>query len=115
MPEKSRSLEEARHEISSLTLALVGLVNNRAAAAREVGAAKAAGGAELIRDLGREQQVVDMAVEANEGPLSNSAVARIIQTVMNEASRMQSEEFGIPLGIPLDQGPGFGPNGVTQE
>lgn len=101
------SKEAARARITDLTVQIVHLVNERAALALEVGRAKVAEGATQVRDLDREELVIGLATEVSEGPLSARAVARIVQTVMNEASALQAETYGLELGAPLDQGPGF--------
>lgn len=103
----SAEKESARRVITKLSLDLVQIVNQRSQAALIVGAAKAENGVTQIRDWRREEEVISRVIEANNGPLSDEAVARIVQTIMNEASKLQSEMYKLPLGIPLDEGPGF--------
>lgn len=107
MSEGNPSKQDARVLITSYTEGIVRLVNRRAAAALEAGAAKVAEGATQIRDLERERQVIAAAIEVNDGPLANDAIGRIIQTVMNEASLLQSVKYDLPLGVPIEEGPGF--------
>jgi chorismate mutase len=109
------SLEAARGHITELTLQLVRLLSARAEAALVIGGAKASDGASQVRDLEREKQVIDLAIGVNQGPMSSMAIARILQVVMNEASALQAETFGLPLGVPLEEGPGFAIGTVAGE
>jgi chorismate mutase len=110
-PEDPKSSEDlkavARQRVTDATIGLVHLLNQRTEAVLVIGAAKAAEGAMQIRDLEREEAVIADAVAANEGPLPDDAVAAFVQLVMNAASELQSKRFDIPVGIPLEQGPGF--------
>lgn len=62
-------LRRLRQRIDALDRRIVGLLNERAALARDAGRAKAAAGRRAIRDAEREREVLLRISMANEGPL----------------------------------------------
>jgi chorismate mutase len=97
MAEQDNHLGELRRGITDLTDQLLNTFSERGALALAIAAAKQDDGATQIRDLDREQAVIDRAVEQNEGPFSDEVVAQLVQFVMDAASNLQAEATGLPL------------------
>lgn len=68
-PAETPELRRLRRRIDAMDRRIVALLNERAALAREAGAAKAAAGRRAIRDAEREREVLLRVTMANEGPL----------------------------------------------
>ena len=67
---ETAELRRLRQRINALDRRIVGLLNERAELAREVGRAKAALGRRAIRDGDREREVLLRVTMANQGPLA---------------------------------------------
>ena len=90
-------LVELREEMTTATESFVFALNERSRIALAIGQEKARRGITQVRDLQREQQVLDRVAEINEGPLSNEAVQRVAQVAMDVSSELQVEATGLPL------------------
>lgn len=77
-------IDGLRGRIDELDEALVRLLNERAACAREIGRLKTAAG-EPIYQPAREAEVLARVRAANQGPLSDDALVRLFERVIDEA------------------------------
>jgi chorismate mutase/prephenate dehydratase len=75
----SEFLKQHRDKIDAIDEQLLGLVNERAQLAREIGALK--NGGPIYRPE-REAQVLRRLLEQNKGPLSGEAVTAIFRQIM---------------------------------
>jgi chorismate mutase len=82
-------IEHWRKEIDEVDGELLRLLNIRARLATKVGSIKRATGLPL-RDLDREQFVLDRLQEANSGPLDQEAVVRLFRRIMRESRRAEA-------------------------
>jgi len=90
-------LAELRDEMTNATEEFVRALNKCSTIALAIGEEKARRGITQVRDLEREQQVLDHVAEINEGPLAGKAVQRVVQAAMNASSDLQVEATGLPL------------------
>ena len=74
--DETPELRRLRQRIDALDRRIVGLLNERAELAREVGRAKAAAGRRAIRDAEREREVLLRVTMANAGPAAAGRPAR---------------------------------------
>jgi chorismate mutase / prephenate dehydratase len=81
-------LEELREEIDVIDAELLRLINRRAQVALRAGALKQTAGLPLC-DPERECHVLARARLANDGPLSDAAVANIFRLIIEEARRLE--------------------------
>lgn len=86
--ETVEKLKRLRSRIDFFDGQILDLLNERAAVALEIGAAKRAAGRPVV-ELGRERAVVEGMSDRNNGPLSNEAVERIYTAIMMEMRRLQ--------------------------
>ena len=93
-------IEHWRNEIDEVDEELLRLLNMRARLAIKVGILKRAGGLPL-RDLGREQFVIDRLAGANTGPLDRQGVARLFRRIMRESRRVEALSAQHPNGSKL--------------
>lgn len=94
----SDSLKQYRDKIDAIDEQLLGLVNERARLAREIGSLKEDG---TIYRPEREAQVLRRLMDHNHGPLSNEAVTAIFRQVMSNCRALEKElsvAFLGPLG-----------------
>ena len=82
-------IEHWRNEIDEVDAELLRLINIRARLAIKVGTLKRSAGLPL-RDLEREQFVLDRLQEANNGPLDQEAVVRLFRRIIRESRRVES-------------------------
>ena len=94
------NIEHWRKEIDEVDGELLRLLNIRARLAIKVGTLKRAAGLPL-RDLGREQSVVDRLQEANTGPLDQRAIAKLFRRIMRESRRVEAHAAQQPNGSNL--------------
>ncbi len=90
-------IEHWRNEIDEVDEELLRLLNMRARLAIKVGTLKRASGLPL-RDLRREQEVIDRLAEANTGPLDHSALTRLFRRIMRESRRIEALSVQHPNG-----------------
>jgi chorismate mutase len=88
----ARRLRKWRDEIDRIDNALLGLLNQRAAIACELGAVKIASGLPAY-DGRRERQVLARMRDANHGPLSGESVTRIFHRIILETRRIGIESM----------------------
>ncbi len=79
---KRPGLSKLRSEIDKIDRELVGLMNQRAEVAREIGHLKAASG-ELTYDPSREELVLDRVADANAGPLADDSLKAIFRELIS--------------------------------
>ena len=84
------NIEHWRKEIDEVDGELLRLLNIRARLAIKVGTLKRAAGLPL-RDVAREQSVVDRLQEANTGPLDQRAVGTLFRRIMRESRRAEAQ------------------------
>ena len=77
----SDELEDLRSEVDQIDSLILGQLNRRAELVARIGQTKSRSGSPIYQPA-REAKVIGRAVEANQGPLSNSAVAAIFNQIM---------------------------------
>jgi chorismate mutase len=78
------SLSDWRHRIDEIDRQLVELLNARSHCALEIGKLKQAAKLPLYQP-DREKEVLQNAERANPGPLSNAAIRRLFERIIDEA------------------------------
>ncbi len=96
-------LAELRHEMTLATEDFVAALNRRGVVALAIAEEKRRRGIVQIRDLEREQAVLDYAESINPGPFSGESVRRVVQIAMDVSSELQAQVTVIPIGSPLSQ------------
>jgi chorismate mutase len=86
------TLSRWRSEIDALDKQLVKILNQRAALALEIGNEKQKQGLPM-RSPEREKQVLENVRKLNEGPLSDGALHRLFQLLMDECCRLEEEDL----------------------
>ncbi len=84
-------LEDWRKKIDELNEKLLELLSQRAECALEIGKIKQATGQPFYAPE-RETRVLDCLKEMNKGPLSDAAVGRIFQQIMDESRRLEQDQ-----------------------
>lgn len=92
MTSTGNKIDDPRGQIDAIDAELLRLLNERAAIALRVGAAKADAESSLC-DPRREQEVVGRLVEANAGPLDAQGVANIFQRIIDESLHLQQTAY----------------------
>ena len=77
-----------RDRIDALDEQIVGLLNERAACALEIGEIKRTVGMAIYQP-GREQEVLEHVRRVNPGPLDADAVRRLFERIIDEARRLE--------------------------
>jgi len=92
------SLADARQRIDQIDRDIQGLIAERANWARQVGKAKGPlrAAVDYYRPE-REAQVLRMAIDRNEGPLSDEVLVRVFREIMS-ACLAQQEPLKVPSG-----------------
>jgi chorismate mutase len=88
--EKIMKLEDWRTEIDEIDSQIVGLLNRRARAARNVGAVKAQAGLPIV-DIEREDEVLRKVSTGNEGIFENQTVIEIYGKILQNSRQIQIE------------------------
>ena len=88
-----RVLAENRAKIDAIDLTLVRLLNERAAAAQEIGEAKQVAGM-AVYEPKREDDVFRNVQAANTGPLSGDALKRVFERIIDEMRMLQKQRRG---------------------
>lgn len=83
-------LDECRQKIDRIDEAIVALLSERAAAAREIGILKAKAGLP-VTDRGREMEVLDRVSRRGESDIGGDVMVRIYGEVLLESRRIQNE------------------------
>ncbi len=94
-------LEDWRRRIDEIDRRLVELLNERSSCVLEIGRLKKTDGMALYQPE-REREVLDAAERANQGPLSEAAIRRLFERILDEA---RSVERAV---MHDDAGPGHG-------
>ena len=82
------SVEDWRTKIDEIDRRLVDLLNERSRCVVEIGRIKQVSGDALYQP-DREKQVLDGAVQANPGPLSDAAIRRLFERILDEARSVE--------------------------
>jgi len=89
---ETAELRRLRQRINALDRRIVGLLNERAELAREVGAAKAAIGWRAIRDGEREREVLLRVTMANQGPLPQADLIALYRRLMAATRALEARD-----------------------
>ena len=81
-------IERLRGRIDALDRQLVALLNERAACAQAIGRLKLAAGVAVYQPA-REAEVLAQVRAANHGPLSDEALSRLFERVIDEARYLE--------------------------
>lgn len=89
---ETAELRRLRQRINALDRRIVGLLNERADLAREVGRAKAALGRRAIRDGDREREVLLRVTMANQGPLAQADLLALYRRLMAATRALEAQD-----------------------
>jgi len=89
---ESVELRRLRGRINALDRRIVGLLNERAELAREVGQAKTAAGRRAIRDVEREREVLLRVTMANQGPLPQADLLALYRRLMVATRALEARD-----------------------
>jgi chorismate mutase len=81
-------LEDWRRRIDEIDRRLVELLNERSSCVLEIGRLKKTDGMALYQPE-REREVLDAAERANQGPLSEAAIRRLFERILDEARSVE--------------------------
>jgi len=81
-------LEDWRRKIDEIDRRLVELLNERSRCVLEIGKLKKTDGMPLYQP-DREREVLDAAERANRGPLSEEAIRRLFERILDEARSVE--------------------------
>jgi chorismate mutase len=95
------TLSDWRHRIDEIDRKLVELLNERSRCALEIGKIKQAENLPLYQP-DREREVLENAERANPGPLSDAAVRRLFERIIDEARSAEREAMHSGDGSPKD-------------
>ncbi len=88
--EAARLLDEYRQQIDSLDIRILDILNDRTRIVEKIGAVKRE--AELpVYEPKREDAVYRNVLDHNQGPLSESAVRRLFERIIDEMRTLQRE------------------------
>jgi chorismate mutase len=82
------TIEDWRSDINAIDDELLRLLNMRASLAVRVGHSKKIAGAALC-DPAREQEVIERACRANQGPLDEQAMVELFGCIIRESRRVE--------------------------
>ena len=82
------SVENWRRKIDDIDRRLVELLNERSSCVLEIGRLKKTDGMALYQPE-RERQVLEAAERANKGPLSEAAIRRLFERILDEARSVE--------------------------
>jgi len=89
---ETAELRRLRERINALDRRIVGLLNERAELAREVGRAKSAIGRRAIRDGDREREVLLRVTMANQGPLAQADLLALYRRLMAATRALEARD-----------------------
>ncbi|HEY6358993.1 MAG TPA: chorismate mutase [Vicinamibacterales bacterium] len=95
------SLSDWRRRIDEIDRKLVELLNERSRCALEIGKIKQAEHLPLYQPE-REREVLENAERANPGPLSDAAIRRLFERIIDEARSAEREAMHSGDGSPKD-------------
>jgi chorismate mutase-like protein len=87
------SVEDWRRKIDDIDRQLVELLNERSRCVLEIGRLKKTDGVALYQP-DRERQVLEAAERANRGPLSEAAIRRLFERILDEARSVERAVMG---------------------
>jgi len=90
--ETAMDISDWRRKIDEIDRSLVKLLNERARCAVEIGKIKRQNGLP-IQEPNREQEVLQQAFRANEGPLPDQAIQRVFERIVEEGRALQKRLF----------------------
>lgn len=82
------NIDEKRREIDDVDMAIVGLLNKRAGIVMDISAIKQSAGLS-VRDLRREEELLQRLKTANAGVIDDTAIERIYRKILAESRRSQ--------------------------
>lgn len=86
------TIEDWRKKIDEMDLKIVELINQRAAAAREIGKLK--NNTNLpIYEPDREKKILEAVKKANKGPLPDSEVQHVFERIIDVMRKLQQQEI----------------------
>lgn len=86
------TIEDWRKRIDEMDLKIVELINQRAAAAREIGKLK--NNTNLpIYEPEREKKILEAVKKANKGPLPDSEVQHVFERIIDVMRKLQQQEI----------------------
>jgi len=85
-------ISDWRKKIDEIDRGLVHLLNERARCAVEIGRIKRQNGLP-IQEPNREQEVFRQALAANQGPLPDEAIRRVLERIVEEGKALQRSVF----------------------
>ncbi|KAA3617899.1 MAG: chorismate mutase [Calditrichaeota bacterium] len=88
--ELQNKIKKYRIEIDNIDAQLVSLLNNRALSATKIGHIKREYNAPVYVPS-REEDVIRNVQEVNQGPLSNNALKRLFERIIDESRRLERE------------------------
>ena len=94
MQELEKRIKPFRIEIDNLDEKIVRLLNKRAAAATEIGHIKREYKMPVYVPT-REEEVISHVKSLNPGPLSNNAISRLFERIIDESRRLERETSAI--------------------
>ena len=94
-----------RSRIDDLDAEIVRLLSERARCALEIGRIKRAG-RRPVYDPEREREIVERVIGANRGPLTEEAVRRLYERILDESRRLERQEAQEPEEGALPPGSG---------
>ncbi len=83
-----REITKIRNRMDELDARLVGLLNERASRAQEIGRLKDTVGLKVYQPQ-REREVLDHVRSENAGPLDADAITRLFERIIDEARRLE--------------------------
>lgn len=89
---ETAELRRLRQKINALDRRIVGLLNERAELAREVGRAKTRLGRRAIRDGDREREVLLRVTMSNEGPLPQADLLALYRRLMAATRALEARD-----------------------
>jgi len=90
-----KSMQSLRRQIDKLDKRIVRLLNRRAECADEIGKIKEKLGLDVYSPE-REKQVIENVGAQNTGPLTNDAVKRVYERIIDESRRLERERSVCP-------------------
>ena len=88
--ELNKRISKFRTEIDNIDVEIVGLLNRRAASATKIGHVKREYDVPVYVPS-REEEVIDHVQKVNMGPLSNDALQRLFERIIDESRRLERE------------------------
>ena len=107
---ESPELRRLRLQIDTIDRRIVGLLNERAALAREAGRVKAAEGRRAIRDAEREREVLLRVTMANQGPLGQADLLALYRRLMAATRALEARDRTIESEPPGGSRPASDPD-----